>query len=296
MTRLSQALNEGRARLAASGIENPHFEASLLLAHALGVKREQVYLLEGSGRREVQAADGSRAEALLRYAGFLKRRLSGECAAYILGRKEFWGLDFNVTPTVLVPRPDTETLVEAALTILDNAGPRGKVARVLDLCTGSGAAAIALKHERPETELWATDCSARALELAGKNARRLLGGSAIRFYRGDLFTALPPPLPFFSLITANAPYVPSAAISALSPEVRREPRIALDGGKDGLDLIRRIIKDAPRYLEPSGFLLLEADPSQMKTIRGLLEARGFSGVRIITDLSGAGRVITGALP
>jgi release factor glutamine methyltransferase len=279
MTPLSLALAEGRAVLAAAGIENPFFEASLLLSHALGVRREQLYLMEGG---PVSTSS--------RYAGFLERRASGECAAYILGRKEFRGLDFTVRPAVLVPRPDTETLVETALEAPD-------APFLLDLCTGSGAVAIALKHELPEMEVWAADISAPALDIARENARRLLGKDlSVRFYQGDLFAALPPSPPRFSVITANAPYIPSAAIAGLSPEVRREPRIALDGGEDGLDLIRRIIGDAPPYLMPGGILLLEADPSQMETITGLLEARGFTGVQIRKDLSGNDRVISGRLP
>jgi release factor glutamine methyltransferase len=172
--------------------------------------------------------------------------------------------------------------------------------RVLDLCTGSGAVAIALKHEMPELEVYATDISPEALAVATVNASRLLPPDSIHFYQGDLYDALHSSLftfhSSFSLIVCNSPYVPTAEISNLSPEVRREPILALDGGRDGLDLIRRIISSAPLYLEPGGVLLLEADPRQMHTITVLLDQAGFIDVQIHKDLSGRERVIGGRKP
>ncbi|MDR2144652.1 MAG: peptide chain release factor N(5)-glutamine methyltransferase, partial [Treponema sp.] len=250
--RVTEALAEGRARLAQT--ESASLDAALLLSHVLGVGREKLYL---------DSAELS-AEDLSRFRQCLERRRSGECTAYITGRREFYGLEFRVTPAVLVPRPDTETLVEAALEEL-SAFPPSCSLSLLDLCTGSGAVAVALKHEKPELEVWAADISGEALEIARLNAERLLSGrenAGIRFFHGDLYGDLPGgplsggPLsdgrpsdtPKFAIITANAPYVPSAGISGLSKEVQNEPRIALDGGEDGLDLIRRIIEGAPRYL------------------------------------------------
>jgi release factor glutamine methyltransferase len=154
--------------------------------------------------------------------------------------------------------------------------------------------AVALKHERPELDLWAADICAGALETAGANAERLLAGrGTIRFLRGDLYAPLPEDSPKFTLITANPPYVPSAKIAKLAKEVQNEPRIALDGGEDGLDILRRIVEGAPARLAPGGVLLLEADPSQMGKIAPLLEARGFGDIRIRQDLAGRGRVIAG---
>jgi release factor glutamine methyltransferase len=227
-----------------------------------------------------------------RYFDLLKRRCNGECTAYILERKEFWALSFSVTPAVLVPRPDTEILVEAALKIIRTALPQSPM---LDLCTGCGAVAIALKHECPRLEVWAADISGDALGLARKNAEAL--GCIISFFEGDLFKALKSrnDNPHFFLITANAPYIPSGDIASLPAEVRSEPVIALDGGKDGLDCIRRIIADAPLYLEPGGALVLEADPSQMETIAFAMKEKGFSEPELYKSLAGENRVIAGKL-
>jgi release factor glutamine methyltransferase len=178
---------------------------------------------------------------------------------------------------------------------------------VLELCTGSGAAAVALKNEAPETEIHASDISVAALEIAAANAARLLPETGIRFFQADLFTPLlktepdakrsfmplpaaPEEQPLFSLILANPPYVPSADIEGLPPEVQAEPRIALDGGPDGLSLIRRIIHEAPGHLEGGGSLLLEADPRQMESIRSLLVREGYTDIQTYKDLSGAERV------
>jgi release factor glutamine methyltransferase len=220
--------------------------------------------------------------------------MAGECTAYILGRKEVRGLDFTVTPDVLVPRPDTETLVEAALAI-----GKGQYLAVLDLCTGSGAVAIALKHESPSMEVYASDISPKALTIARENARRILGtGEIIHFLEADLFTPLslsrfPRP---FSLITANPPYIASGEIAGLAREVRGEPLLALDGGEDGLGLIRRIITEAPAFLLPGGSLLMEADPRQMALITLILKKKGYRDIRTYQDLSGQDRVIMGVVP
>jgi release factor glutamine methyltransferase len=220
--------------------------------------------------------------------------VAGECTAYILGRKEFRCLDFTVTPDVLVPRPETETLVEAALAL-----GNGQNLTVLDLCTGSGAVAIALKYESPSIELYASDISPKALTIARENARRILGTRGIiHFLEADLFT----PLTLsrfpgsFSLITVNPPYIASGEIATLAREVRGEPLLALDGGEDGLSLIRRIITEAPAFLLPGGSLLMEADPRQMALITLILKEKGYRDIRTYQDLSGQDRVITGVVP
>jgi release factor glutamine methyltransferase len=281
---IQEALSEGTARLKAGGIETPALDAALLLAGILHTTRSALILAAPTPLPD---------ETRRRFTQALDRRLSGECTAYILGRREFYGLDFTVTPDVLVPRPDTETLVEAALTMRnEKLGMRN----VLDLCTGSGAVAIALKHERPALEVYASDISAKALAIAKKNARRLLGSAnAIHFLEGDLFDPLLIPA-HFSLITANPPYVASGEIAALAPEVRGEPLPALDGGPDGLDLIRRIIAEAPAHLLPGGSLLMEADPRQMAAITLILSEKGYRDIRIYQDLSGQDRVIGGVVP
>ena len=280
-----QALAEGSAALSAAGIDSPGLDSSLLLAHALGISRT---LLLASAPNPLDDAP------LAMFHSLLERRQAGECTAYILGRKEFFGLEFLVNRSVLVPRPETETLAEAALHIIANGKwPAAKQPlKALDLCTGSGVLAAALKHRLPELELWASDISAQALEIAQANARRLLPSASIHFLQGNLFEALPQQA-VFSLIVSNPPYIPSAEIPGLPPEVRSEPILALDGGSDGLDLIRKIISHAGDYLCCGGFLLLEADPRQMKAIAALFKKCGFQNIQCFKDLAGRNRVISG---
>lgn len=295
---LTQALTRGKAVPRAAPV-SPGLDAALLLGDILGTDRAGLTLAD---RKPVSP------EALAAYERSLERRCAGESVAYILGRKEFRGLDFSVTADVLVPRPDTETLVEAALARLDSRLPAGTLC-LLDLCTGSGAVAVSLKRERPDLTVYASDISEAALRVARINARRLLlqpgplpaesappSPPGVRFVRGDLFAALeelPEPERTFDLITANPPYVPSGLIDGLAPEVRREPRPALDGGTDGMDLIRRIVGEAPAYLRPGGDILLEADPSQMREIGDLLASRGYNDIQLYRDLAGHRRVIGG---
>jgi len=302
---IREAIAQGSADLKFAGIKTPGLDASLLLAYILKTTRT-VLIAAGT--------DSLSEKASAEYCNLIERRCNGECVAYIIGKKEFRGLEFEVNPSVLVPRPDTEILVETAfyqLTINNEqlAIKRGKFkagngnkdrVRVLELCTGSGAVAIALKNEMPELEVYATDISAEALEIAKKNAERLLPGNDIRFYHGDLYNALPNSLliahcsePKVRLLIANPPYIPTHEIDTLSPEVQTEPRIALDGGIDGLDIIRRIISGAPEYLMKGGMLLMEADPHQMNDITILLEKRGFKDIQLYKDLSDSERVIGG---
>jgi len=323
---IREALAQTGADLKKAGIETSTLDASLLLSHILNTSRAS---LAASGTEPLSE------EALAALRALIQRRLNGECIAYIIGKKEFRGLEFLVNSSVLVPRPDTETLVETALEIIkkkkfttelhgvgkreqridngeqkeESKEQRADRIRVLDLCTGSGAVAIALKSEMPTLEVHASDISAEALEIAKANANRLLPADSIHFYHGDLYTALPPPpsvkflltpwnsvekiLNSYSLIVSNPPYIPTEEIKTLSAEVQNEPRIALDGGKSGLEIIERIINGAPEYLERGGALLMEADPRQMKEITFLLEKRGFSEIIIIKDLSGQEQVIGG---
>jgi len=310
---IREATAQGAARLKSGGIETPSLDASLLLARVLDTSKEA---LAARGTEELSQ------EALAALCAFIDRRINGECIAYITGKKEFFALEFSVNPHVLVPRPDTEILVEAALEVIKkkkfttelygvntefhgvkNGEQRtdGKEQlvenrdtysiRALDLCTGSGAITIALKNEIPSLEVYATDISAEALEAAKTNAQRLLPANSIHFYSGDLYSALPHSL--FSLIVSNPPYIPTEKIKTLSAEVQNEPRLALDGGKDGLEIIRRIIDGAPENLKQGGILLLEAAPYQMKEITHLLEKRGFKDIKLYKDLSGQDRVIGG---
>ena len=282
-------IREALAEASAAGTSA--LDASLLLASILNVGRSSLIAADSRPLAE---------EALAAFRALVKRRLAGECVAYIVGRKEFYGLDFQVNPAVLVPRPDTETLVETALGVIKQLAAANKPVRVLDMCTGSGAVAVVLKHTMPELEVWATDISAEALEVARANAARLLPPSSIHFCHGDLFSALFPTPHSFHVIVSNPPYVPAAEIAGLAPEVRGEPSLALDGGSDGLDIIERIIGDAPRFLSSGGILLLEADPRQMQRIAALLQQAGgplvgFTDIQTRRDLSGKERVIEASI-
>jgi release factor glutamine methyltransferase len=265
-------------------ITTPELDASLLLSEAAHLSREELIT-----RGETVLAEDKRKKFL----ELLERRIGGECVAYILGKKEFRGLEFLVNKSVLVPRPDTEVLVEAILKKCVNAdGAVKETIRVLDLCTGSGAVAISLKHEMPDIEVRAADISSEALETAIANAKRHQMAESIRFYRGHLFEALPSELTFH-VIVSNPPYIPSAELNRLAPEVQREPRLALDGGKDGLAIIREIIDRAPDYLEQGGVLLLEAAPEQMESIGEALEKKRFINIKTHKDLSRQERAIEG---
>jgi release factor glutamine methyltransferase len=284
---IREILAGGKSHLAASHIESPDLDAVLLLSQTLHCTRADLV---------IHGDDTVTPENYNYFNNLLLRRISGESVAYILGRKEFMGLDFTVNPDVLVPRPDTELLVETVLKKYSVRGKGQKNFTVLDLCTGSGAIAISLKHEHPEWEVWASDISKKALTIAKINAENLLGGpKKINFIHADLFSfnAQAPSPPSFSLIVANPPYVSSAEIETLAPEVKKEPHIALDGGPQGLDIIRRICAEASRYLEGSGGLFIEADPRQIKKIAKYLLSGGFENLEIFPDLSGKERVIGG---
>jgi len=321
---IREALAEGTGRLkspcALAFIDTPALDASILLAYTLGTNKTELIL---SGNKNIDEKTREK------YTILLERRRSGECIAYILGRKEFRGLEFFVNTHVLVPRPDTETLVEAALEYIDPQKDNASLS-VLDLCTGSGALAISLKNERPFLHVTASDICPAALETAAENVRQLLGeelsqrrkdaenaeeelgirdcGSKVtgvsssatlkdnkprvQIIQSNLFEDIPFK---FNIIVSNPPYVPSNELTGLAPEVRREPSLALDGGEDGLLLIRKIIAQAPDHLLPGGILLLEAAPGQMPSIRELLEGWGFNDVKVYKDLAGRDRVISGLI-
>lgn len=270
-------------RFERQGIESARLDAELLAARAFSRSRVELYT----------HFDQPLAEAEL--SGFrelVQRRLHGEPVAYILGQKEFWSLDLRVDGRVLVPRPDTETLVEQALECLcalpSNAGPL----RIADIGTGSGAVALALKKERPDDQVFACDISDEALAVARANAERL--GLSVEFLRGDLLAPMAD-LPSFDVIVSNPPYIPSAEIDGLSAEVRREPRLALDGGGDGLDVVRRLVREArPRLREP-GALAIEIGAGQAETAMDILREAGFARVGSRKDLAGISRVVFGYL-
>ena len=279
-----EALNWSTDFLKDHQVENPRLNAELLLAQSMRLRREELYLHFHS-----QIKEGEK-EAL---EAFVRRRVSGEPLQYISGHQEFWSFDFKVDPQVLIPRPETELLVEQALSILVST-PFGKVPLVLELGTGSGAIAISLAKEVKEIFIVATDISREALGLARENALRADVERKIGFVNGDLFNALQSGKEKgpFDLIVSNPPYVTRSEIGSLAKEVRSEPRIALDGGEDGLDFYRRIISQAPSHLQAEGWLLLELGQGQGARVSALIEEKGgFSKPQIFSDLSGIERVV-----
>lgn len=251
-------------------------EVQTLLQTVLDVNR--AYLL-AHPERVLTGQEQSRCQALL------QRRLQGEPLAYILGEREFFGLDFKVTPATLIPRPDTELLVESALARLPSAG-----CHVLDLGTGSGAIALSIAHARPDVQLTAVDASEAALSVAQENADRL-GLSNVRFVRGDWYTGLAGQR--FDLIVSNPPYIAANDHHLLQGDLRFEPAGALASGMDGLDDIRRIVSQAGAHLVIGGWLMLEHGYDQAGRVRELLCGAGFANVRSDKDLAGIERVTSG---
>ncbi len=263
------------------GSETPRLDAEILLAQARNCRRIQLYT-----DYDTPLTDAVRSTM----KELVKRRAAREPVAYLVGHREFFSLDFAVTRDVLIPRPDTETLVLEAVRLAKTlAAPR-----LLDLCTGSGCIAIALAKQLPGATVDAVDLSPAALAIARDNREKHGVTDRVELMEGDLWSTLPVERRYH-LIVSNPPYVTTSEIETLDDDVRRyEPRLALDGGADGLDIIRRILAQAPARLEPDGWLLLELDPQQAATVRGLAEATGrFAEQRFLKDLSGRVRVWCG---
>jgi len=251
---------------------SPLLDAELLIAHVTGQPRSSVLAFP---ERPVRTALGDEVERLV------GRRARGEPLAYLVRGQEFYSLPLRVTPAVLIPRPETELLVDEALALL----PRGEARTVLDLGTGSGAIALALKHERPDASVTGADVSAAALAVARANAERL--GLDVRFVESDWLAALAGER--FDLIVCNPPYVASGdrAFAALA----YEPRLALDGGEDGLDALRAVLAGAREHLSERGLLLLEHGHDQRAALTALAESRGWRLVAAQPDLAGHARVL-----
>ncbi len=271
-----------QADFARRGIESARLDADLLIARALGVERIALYL---DPERPLSQGELGSIRALV------ERRRAREPMAYILGQREFYGRAFGVSRDVLIPRPDTETLVEAALAFLRAGAPEGPL---LDLCTGSGAVAVTLAAECPGRDVIATDVSASALACARANALRHGVEGRVAWHHGDLFAALTPEARF-ACVTANPPYIASAEIETLAPEVSRfEPRLALDAGADALSFYRRIAREVRGHVVPGGAVFVEVGIGQAPAVRALFEAHGFVDLRSVRDLAGIERVVCAA--
>lgn len=282
MMTILETLNWTTNYLRDHGIDHPRLNAELLLASSMNISREKLY---------VQLQSQMPEEERRGLEGLIRRRISGEPLQYILGHQEFWSIDLKVDPYVLIPRPETEVLVAAGLSILLKIASN-KIPSVLELGTGSGAITIALAREAGDVSFIATDISTDALRVAEENARSVGVLNKIEFVKGDLFK----PLPIketFDLILSNPPYIRRSEWKGLMREVRDyEPRIALDGGEDGLDFYRKMISQAPSYLKNKGWLLMEVGSGQADRVSEMIEARGgFQKPERVKDLSGIERVV-----
>lgn len=278
---LAWATDDFRTR----GFESPRLEAELLLAHSLECDRIRLVL---DASRPLSTAELTAVKQLI------QRRRRHEPMAYILQYREFWGRNFTVSPAVLIPRPDTEVLVETALELTQT---RHLYGQALDVCTGSGCVAITFALERPTWRSWASDISSAALDIARRNAARL-GALELVFRQGDLFGAVDVDAnERFSLITANPPYITTGELQTLQPDVRDyEPTLALVSGDDGLDLVRRLVDEAPGYLEADGWLALEIGAGQAPAVKGLFAARGYTRIQSKRDLGKHERVVFAQAP
>ncbi len=265
---------------ASRGIENPRLDAECLLAFALACDRLRLYL---DFEKPIEAEERARFRELV-------RRRAGDRVpvAQLVGEREFWSLRLAVTPDVLVPRPETEGVVSAALELFPER--EGEV-RVLDVGTGSGAIALAIASERPKARVLATDVSPAALGVARANAERHGLSHRIRFRCGDAFE--PALGERFDLVVSNPPYVAERDAAGLPPELAHEPGIALFAGVDGTDRLRQLVAEAAGVLEPDGAIVLECGPEQARPLAGWLAAAGYAQIRIHEDLAGRPRVVAG---
>lgn len=278
MSTIERTLHQAVEQLLDS--DSPRLDAEVLLAHVL--EKNRSYLVAWP-ERELSDEQASNYQALI------DRRVTGEPVAHILGRREFWSLDLAVTPDTLIPRPDTERLVELALELI----PVDAAWAIADLGTGSGAIALALASERPGCRIVASDASAAALRVAQGNAERL-GLDTIAFMQGDWCAALGDER--FELIVSNPPYIPAADPHLQQGDVRFDPSTALVSGEDGLDDIRLIAAQARHHLHPGGWLLIEHGYDQAQAAVDILQQQGFQVVEDIDDWAGQPRVVRGRLP
>jgi len=264
---------------ASHGVDSPRTAAEILLADVLDLRRLDLYL------RYDQPLEG---EELRSFKKAIRRRIQREPVAYITGRSEFWSLELSVSPAVLIPRPETECLVEAALALI----PAADSKTILEPGTGSGAIALVLARERPLVSILATDTSTAALEIAGRNIRHHGMEARIQLLEGKWFEPLNTGS-LFDMIVSNPPYIPTGDIPGLQPEVARyEPRRALDGGDDGLAAIRHLVESAYRYLNPRGYLLMEIGFDQSAAVKALVHtADQYMDFTVHKDYSGLDRVV-----
>jgi release factor glutamine methyltransferase len=280
---IRSAVLSGAQLLGRAGLENSKLDAEVLLRHVLEIEKEQFYMRGNAPISREQEAE---------FRELLLRRLRREPVAYITGHKEFWSLDFVVTPAVLIPRPETELLVEVALRYLKSLA-NGSPLKVLEIGVGSGAISVCLAKEYAAAQIVAVDVSAIALDVARVNARNHGVADRIRFLPGDLFAPVEPLQETFDLIVSNPPYIRSGELPRLAPEIYRwEPAVALDGGIDGLDAYRRIIEEGQKYLATGGYLVLEMGADMDPALADLFACSGcYRPASVYHDYAGKHRVI-----
>jgi release factor glutamine methyltransferase len=280
---LAEAINNAANLLSTAGITNARLDAEVLLSHI--IMKDRVWLIT---HRDDELDDKHQRD----FADVIHRRTRREPLQHIIGNQEFWGLEFIVSPDVLIPRPETEFIIEAALAIVQD---RNTPVRIIDLCTGSGCIAVSLAKELTAARIIATDASEKALALARENTRRHGVSEHIRFLLGDLFEPLKE-LDIrgqIDIIVSNPPYVQAGDLSTLQPEVRDyEPEMALIAGPKGTEMAKRIIQLAPEYLKKNGALIMEMGLGQAEALTRMVEATGAYGNReLLKDLAGIERVI-----
>ena len=284
MPTISQSIAEGAARLRASGIDHERRTAGLLLCHLLGIDR--THLLT---RSDEQIDEAHYREYLL----LIERRAAGEPVQYLTGHQEFYGLDFLVTPDVLIPRPETEFLIEQVIRLLR--GQKQDSPLIVDIGTGSGCIAVTLARELPGSRVIATDSSAAALDIARKNAARLEAINRIQFLEGDLMSPLAQGgfEGAVDILASNPPYVDQDGREGLQREVRDwEPHTALFGGIDGLDFYRRLLDEGTKYVKKGGYLVVEIGYGQLDPITNMTKGSRWELVEVSTDLQDIPRVLT----
>ena len=280
---VSEIVREGAQSLMVAGVESAWLDAEVLLGHALAMTREQLIVSRGVPLGGEPASQ---------FNALLQRRLRREPLAYIIERKEFWSMEFVVTPDVLIPRPETELLIEIALGLVGQLHT-GTPLRIVDVGTGSGAIAISLAKELPRARFWATDSSIPALALARRNAGLNGVADQITFLAGDLLAAFTVEGGGFDLIVSNPPYLRTGEIATLEPEVSQwEPRAALDGGADGMEFYRRIAAQAWQLLKPGSGLVTEVGAGMGREVLGIFSRAGcYRDAAVIQDYTGKDRVV-----
>lgn len=276
-----EILKAASEKFSAAQIENPRLDAEILLAHVLNCRRLSLY---------VDSNKILPPESVLRFNQLVNRRLNRIPVAYLTKSKEFMGLNFAVNENVLIPRPDTEILTEGVGLFLRGLG---KMVTFADLGTGSGAICVSILKFVKSARACAVDVSENALEVAKFNAQKFFVADRIEFFCGDLFAPLEGRI--FNAIVSNPPYIPTNDLKTLQAEVQREPRLALDGGTDGLQFYRRILSEAPRFLVAGGLLAVEVGFNQAAAVKSLMERSKFAGVKVFKDLAGIDRVVAGRI-